>query len=107
MSGVKKRPRRKPKPIPVQLRDNPGAIAGHLNDALSMGDLAPVLVAIGGAVRAQGVTRISRRCGLEPTGLHRSFRGKVNPSFKTVMTVLAALEIRFVAKPLKERNKKK
>jgi len=107
MSGVKKRLRPKAKPLATKLRDNPGAIASHLNDALSTGDLAPVLSAIGGAIRAQGVTRVSRKCGLERASLYRSFRGKISPSFQTVMTVLVALEVRFVAKPLKERNRKK
>jgi DNA-binding phage protein len=41
--------------------DNPKAIAKYLNDALAAGDSVLITKAIGDMVRAQGVTRISRR----------------------------------------------
>jgi DNA-binding phage protein len=41
--------------------DNPRAIAKYLNDALATGDSVLITKAIGDMVRAQGVTRVSRR----------------------------------------------
>jgi probable addiction module antidote protein len=54
--------------------DNPGAIAKYLNNALATGD-SLITKAIGHMVRAQGVTRISRRAHMRRDNLHRAFKG--------------------------------
>jgi probable addiction module antidote protein len=79
--------------------DNPRAIAKYLNGALSTGDPVVITKAIGEMVRAQGVTRFSRRAHMRRDNLYRSFKGEVSPAFDKVIKVLIALDIQLVAKP--------
>ena len=74
-------------------------IAEHLNDALATGDAVLVTKAIGYMVRAQGMTRFSKKVGLRRDGLYRSFRGKISPTFDTVLSVMLALNVQIVVKP--------
>jgi probable addiction module antidote protein len=82
----------------AKYRDNPKMIAKYLNDALATEDAVLVNIAIGNMVRAQGMTKFSRKVGLRRDSLHRAFRGEINPGFDTVLKVLLALEIQIVAK---------
>jgi probable addiction module antidote protein len=77
----------------------PKIIAKHLNAALETGDVTLITKAIGDMVRAQGVSRFSRKVGLRREGLYRSFAGQTGPGFDTVIKVLLALGVRLVAKP--------
>jgi probable addiction module antidote protein len=79
--------------------DNPRAIAKYLNNALATGDSVLIIKAIGHMVRAQGVTRISRRAHMRRDNLYRAFRGELMPAFDKVIKVLIALDIQLVAKP--------
>jgi probable addiction module antidote protein len=88
---------------PAKYRDNPKMIAEYLNDALATEDPVLVNVAIGNMVRAQGMSKFSRKVGLRRDSLHRAFRGEVNPGFDTVLKVLLALEIQIVAQAAKAR----
>jgi len=77
--------------------DNPRAIAKYLNDALSTGD--PVITkAIGDMVRAQGVTRFSKKAGLRRDNLYR-FNGESSPAFDRVIDVLQGLDMQLIVKP--------
>ena len=82
----------------AKYRDKPRAIAAHLNDALSTGDLALITMAIGDMVRAQGMSRFSQRSGMERTNLYKSFRGKSNPRVETLLKVLIALDVQLMVK---------
>jgi len=79
--------------------DNPRAIAKYLNDALATGDSVLLTKAIGDMVRAQGVTRVSRRPHMRRDNLYRAFKGELKPAFDKVIKVLIALDIELVAKP--------
>jgi probable addiction module antidote protein len=79
--------------------DNPRAIAKYLNNALATGDSVLIIKAIGHMVRAQGVTRISRRTQMRRDNLYRAFKGELMPAFDKVIKVLIALDIQLVAKP--------
>jgi probable addiction module antidote protein len=80
-------------------RDNPRAIAEYLNEALSTEDPFLITRAIRTMVRAQGMTRFSRKAGIPRDSLHGTFTGEVSPAFDTVVTLLIALDIRLVARP--------
>ena len=84
----------------TKYRGKPKIMAKYLNAALATGDAGLVAKAIGDMVRAQGVSRFSRKVGLSREGLYRSFGGQMGPGFDTVRKVLLALDIRLVAKPL-------
>jgi probable addiction module antidote protein len=79
--------------------DNPRAISEYLNDALSTGDPLLVTKAIGDMVRAQGMTRFSKKAGMRRDNLYRSFGGELRPLFDRVINVLLALDIRLIATP--------
>jgi probable addiction module antidote protein len=83
----------------AEYRDNPRAIAKYLNEALSTGDTVHFTKSIGDIVRAQGVTRVAQKTGLERPGIYRSFSGKRGPPFKTVLNVLLALDLELNIKP--------
>jgi probable addiction module antidote protein len=84
----------------TEYRDDPRAIAKYLNDALSTDDPVLITKAIGDMVRAQGVTRFSKKAGMRRDTLYRSFRGELRPPFDKVINVLLALDIRLIAKPV-------
>jgi probable addiction module antidote protein len=73
-------------------------IAEYLNGAFKTGDTSLITKAIGDMMRAQGMSRISKKVGLRREGLYRSFRGDMGPGFDTVIKVLLALNIQLVAK---------
>jgi probable addiction module antidote protein len=79
--------------------DNPRAIAKYLNHALATGDSVLMTKAIGDMVRAQGVTRVSRRAHMRRDNLYRAFKRELKPAFDKVIKVLIALDIQLVAKP--------
>jgi probable addiction module antidote protein len=87
----------------AKCRDDPRAVARYLNDALSTGDSVVITKAIGKMIRAQGTTKISERAGLRRESLYRTFGGERNPKLGWVITVLQALQIHLVAKPIDAR----
>jgi probable addiction module antidote protein len=83
----------------AKYRDDPRAVAKYLNVALSTQDPFLITRAIGNMVRAQGVTRFSRKVGMRRDILYRMFSGEVSPAFDTVIKLLIALDIDLTAKP--------
>jgi probable addiction module antidote protein len=83
----------------AKYRDDPSAIAKYLNEALSTGDSVLITKAIGDMVRAQGVTRFSRKAGMRRDNLYRAFKGELSPAFDKVIKVLIALDIQLIANP--------
>jgi len=84
--------------IAAKYRDNPKMIAKYLNEALATEDAVLINKAIGNMVRAQGMSKFSRKVGLRRDSLRRAFRGEINPGFDTVLKVLLALDIQIAAK---------
>jgi probable addiction module antidote protein len=83
----------------AKYRDDPKAIADYLNVALSTEDPFLISRAIGNMVRAQGMTRFSRKAGMRRDSLIRTFTSEASPAFDTVVRLLIALDIQLVAKP--------
>jgi probable addiction module antidote protein len=79
-------------------RDNPKAVAEYLNDALSTKDPFLITRAIGTMVRAQGVTRFSRKAGIRRDRLTRSFSAEESPAFDTVLKLLFGLDMALIVK---------
>src|SRR5579862_2596365 len=84
----------------AKYRDDPKAIADYLNVALSTEDPFLITRAIGNMVRAQGMTRFSRKAGMRREQLIRTFTSDASPAFDTVMKLLIALDMHLVAKPV-------
>jgi probable addiction module antidote protein len=83
----------------AKFRDDPAAIAEHLNDALSTEDPDVIIKAIGDMVRAQGVTRFAQKAGMRRDSLYRTFNGRSSAPFDRVLNALIALDIELKVKP--------
>jgi probable addiction module antidote protein len=83
----------------AKYRDDPVAIAEYLNGALSTEDPFLITRAIGTMVRAQGMTRFSRKAGMRRDSLLKTFMGEASPAFDTIVKLLIALDIQLIAKP--------
>ena len=79
--------------------NNPKLISKYLNDALATDDSAFATQAIGNLARAHGMGAIAGKANVDRAGLYRSLSGNMDPAFGTVLKVLTALGIQFVAKP--------
>ena len=88
----------------TKYRDDPKAIAEYLNGALLTEDPFLITRAISTMVRAQGITRFSRKAAMRRDELYRMFTGEVSPPFDTVVRLLIALEIQLIAKPAARRE---
>ena len=83
------------------LRDNPVAIARHLNKAFDSNDLRTILEAINTVMRAQNVMALAKSSGLRREKLYKSFGGFIDPHFSRVIALLAALGVLVQLKALK------
>lgn len=83
---------------PAEALDNPESIALFMADALETGDAAYIAKALGVVARAKGMSDIARETGLSREQLYRSFSIKGNPTLKTMLTVMKALNIDLTAK---------
>jgi probable addiction module antidote protein len=87
------------------LRDNPAAIAKHLNRAFEKNDLHSVVEAIKIAMRAQNVLALAESTGLRRDRLYHTFNGEVNPQLGRVMELFAGLDVRLTVKPVAPKEK--
>jgi probable addiction module antidote protein len=81
------------------LRDNPEAIAQHLNNSLSKQELQPVLAALRDVVLGQNVAAIAREAGMRRDKLYGTFGGDVDPTLSRVLKLLWALNVRLLVAP--------
>jgi probable addiction module antidote protein len=88
----------------ARYRDDPKAVAEYLNGALLTEDPFLVTRAIGTMVRAQGITRFSRKAGLRRDSLIKTFTGEESPAFDTVLKLLIALGVQLTVKPAPARQ---
>lgn len=68
-------------------------MAAYLEACLeeSHGDVHFITKALGDIARAQGMTQVAREAGLSRESLYKALSGQRNPSFETILKVLAAL----------------
>ncbi len=74
------------------------AIAIFMSEAFETNDPAYIAHALGVIARAKGMSEIASRTGLSREQLYRSFSAKGNPTLKTTLTVMKALNIKLTAK---------
>jgi len=77
-------------------RDRPKMIANFLNNALATGGTITFVKAIGDMIRAQGMTKVSEKTGLNRPVLYTSFGGDRMPNIDKVIRTLAALQLEIV-----------
>jgi probable addiction module antidote protein len=74
------------------------AIAIFMAEAFKTDDPAYIAHALGVVARAKGMSEIASRTGLSREQLYRSLSAKGNPTLKTTLAVMKALNIRLTAK---------
>jgi probable addiction module antidote protein len=84
---------------PAEYLTSTGEMAAFITDALETNDSAYIAKAMGVVARAKGMADLAHMTGLSRESLYRSFSEKGNPTLKTVMAVMKALDIDIVAKP--------
>ena len=62
-------------------------------------DPAYVVAALGEVARAHGMTKLAAEAGISREGLYKALSEEGNPSFATVIKVLAALGLRLHVEP--------
>lgn len=75
------------------------SIAVFMADAFETGDAGYIAHALGVVARARGMTDIAKKTGLSREQLYRSFSGTGNPTLKTTLAVMKALNIQMTARP--------
>lgn len=77
---------------------NDEEIAFFMADAFETGNAAFIAKALGVVARAKGMTQIAGQTGLSREQLYRSFSENGNPTLKTTLAVMKALNIELTAK---------
>lgn len=72
--------------------------AFFMADAFETGNAAFIAKALGVVARAKGMTQIAGQTGLSREQLYRSFSENGNPTLKTTLAVMKALNIELTAK---------
>jgi probable addiction module antidote protein len=79
------------------LRSEEG-IALFMADAMETGDAAHIAYALGVVARARGMAQLARETGLSREHLFRALREDGNPTLKTLLAIMKALNIDLSAK---------
>ncbi len=77
----------------------PESIAEYLTAALETQDASEIADALGVLARAQGMTEIAERTGLNRQSLYKALGKEGNPELSTLLQVLAALGLKLEAAP--------
>jgi probable addiction module antidote protein len=97
---------RKPRSLDADYRDKRKMLAKFLNDALASDDTIVFVKAIGDLIRAQGMTEVSQKTGLNRAALYISFGGNKQrgmrsmPNIDRVVRTVAALQLKIVIRPI-------
>ena len=84
---------------PAEALTNDESVAVFMADAFETGDAGYIARALGVVARARGMTDIAKKTGLSREQLYRSFSGTGNPTLKTTLAIMKALNIQMTARP--------
>lgn len=79
--------------------DTEDAVAGYLAEALETNDAEFIAEAIGTVARARGMTQLAKASGMSREQLYRSFGRGANPTLKTMLRVMKAMNVTLTATP--------
>jgi probable addiction module antidote protein len=80
---------------PATYLDDEQTVVAYLNEVLAEGDPNSVIAALGTVARARGMAKLARTTGLGRESLYKALSSDGNPSFRTVLSVAAALGYQF------------
>ena len=84
--------------------DDEEMVVAYLNDVLAESDPTAAIAALGTVARARGMARLAHSTGLGRESLYKALSSDGNPSFKTVLSVAAALGYRFNVSAVPQRR---
>jgi probable addiction module antidote protein len=87
---------------PVEFLDSEDKMTLYLEAALEENDAGLVAAALGDIARAKGMTQIARDSGLGRESLYKALSADGNPTFATILKVIAALGLKLQATPRHE-----
>ncbi len=81
----------------------PEEMAAYLEACMeeANGDASFIAKALGNITRAKGMSQVARDAGVSRESLYKALSGERNPSFDTILKVIAALGIKFHVEPAK------
>lgn len=82
--------------------DSPEAQAELVNDAFKSGESGYIAAALGAVARANGMTELAHKTGLNRAALYEALSANGNPTLDTIMRVACALGIELGARPAEE-----
>jgi probable addiction module antidote protein len=88
----------------ADLLEDERMVVAYLNEVLAEGDSSAVILALGNVARARGMANLARRTGLGRKSLYKALGSDGNPSFRTVLSVAAALGYRFKVRVDRQRS---
>ena len=84
--------------------DDEEMVVAYLNEVLAESDPTAAIAALGTVARARGMAKLARSTGLGRESLYKALSSDGNPSFKTVLSVAAALGYRFNVSAVPQRR---
>jgi probable addiction module antidote protein len=89
-----------------QLRNNESFREAYLNEALNEEESGVSLAMFRNVAEAMGgISRLSKRSGLNRQNLYRALSGKRDPAFSTVEGIVHGFGFRIVVEPMKKARK--
>jgi probable addiction module antidote protein len=83
---------------PAEWLTSPESVAIFMSEAFKTHDTGYIAHALGVVIRARGMTQVAEATGLSRENLYRSFSEKGNPTLKTIVAVMEALNLEITAK---------
>ncbi len=84
---------------PIEFLDSEEKMSLYLEAALEEDDASLVAAALGDIARAKGMTQIARDTGLGRESLYKALSPDGNPTFDTIVKIIAALGLKLQAMP--------
>ena len=85
-----------------QFRDDPEFAAHYLDEILSEGDPADLLVALRQLAQAfGGLSSVAKRAEVNSTQIYRTLSDGGNPSLNTMVAILKSMNLRLSVRPLR------
>ena len=78
----------------AQYFTTPESVIELLNDAFESGEAGYIAVALGVAARAEGMTRLAAKTGVNRQALYTALSEDGNPTLETLLKVLSAMGVR-------------
>ena len=78
----------------AQYFTTPESVIELLNDAFESGEAGYIAVALGVAARAEGMTKLAAKTGVNRQALYTALSENGNPTLETLLKVLGAMGVR-------------